>query len=618
MRIGRISQVATWATIAVVTSLLPRLQAQQAPTSPAAPVAATATWSALPSAPPATLFPAPYGGSASSSFPRFELFAGYSYFRELSNSANRIAWLSGLSTSFAINANRTFGIVFDFAGYRATRFGPGAPPTGGIAAARGKVFSYMVGPRVSFRHHRFTPFVQALFGEMDARTLTLQNCNGGGCTPLPSQSAFAVNLGGGLDYTLTHHLAWRVIQAEYALTRFRDPTTFAGQRSTQNDIRLSTGLVFRFGDVNPAEPAASQPLQATCSADPTSVVAGSGDPVVVQVDATDPNRHALTYGWTANAGTVEGAGSQARWHSAGVEAGNYTVTSHVDNGHGETTDCATAIQVTPAAARPVSLSCAVDPSSIAPGDSAQITATADNPDGNPLTYTWTTSAGQIVGSGPSVSFDSTGLEPGSYTANGHADDGHGQGADCSVAVEVAALPVVLEHVLALHSIYFPTNQPSNDQPDFTGIAVSQQAILKTLASDFLKFQQFKPDAHLTLEGHADDRASAAYNQALAERRVALSKSYLVSLGVPEADIATHSFGKREQLDATQVRAQMEANPDLSPSERDRLLANLPSIILAQNRRVDIVLTETGQTSERQYPFNAKDALTLLNDKALNH
>jgi hypothetical protein len=38
--------------------------------------------------------------------------------------------------------------------------------------------------------------------------------------------------------------------------------------------------------------------------------------------------------------------------------------------------------------------------------------------------------------------------------------------------------------------------------------------------------------------------------------------------------------------------------------------------LAQNRRVDIVLSVAGQKSVRRYPFNAKDALTLLDDKQL--
>jgi hypothetical protein len=33
--------------------------------------------------------------------------------------------------------------------------------------------------------------------------------------------------------------------------------------------------------------------------------------------------------------------------------------------------------------------------------------------------------------------------------------------------------------------------------------------------------------------------------------------------------------------------------------------------MANNRRVDVTLSTTGEQSVRQFPFNAKDALTLL-------
>ncbi len=125
-----------------------------------------------------------------------------------------------------------------------------------------------------------------------------------------------------------------------------------------------------------------------------------------------------------------------------------------------------------------------------------------------------------------------------------------------------------------------------------------------------------PDARITLEGHTDDRASAAYNQALAQRRVAISKRYLVAQGVPAANIETHSFGKRDELDAAQVHTAIESDPSLDSAQRRTLLANLPSIALAQNRRADSLLNATGQKSLRRYPFNAKDALTLLRESAL--
>ena len=71
------------------------------------------------------------------------------------------------------------------------------------------------------------------------------------------------------------------------------------------------------------------------------------------------------------------------------------------------------------------------------------------------------------------------------------------------------------------------------------------------------------------------------------------------------------------LSPAQVREQMEQNPDLTPGDRQRLLgAGFSGIVLAQNRRVDVVLSGTGQKSTRRYPFNAKDARTLLNDRQL--
>jgi len=38
------------------------------------------------------------------------------------------------------------------------------------------------------------------------------------------------------------------------------------------------------------------------------------------------------------------------------------------------------------------------------------------------------------------------------------------------------------------------------------------------------------------------------------------------------------------------------------------------LALAQNRRVDVTLSTTGQTSVRQFPFNAEDALNLINPR----
>ena len=105
-----------------------------------------------------------------------------------------------------------------------------------------------------------------------------------------------------------------------------------------------------------------------------------------------------------------------------------------------------------------------------------------------------------------------------------------------------------------------------------------------------------------------------YNQALSERRVNRVKRFLVEQGVPAANIQTKAFGEQHNLTDTEVKDAVERNPELSAEERQRVLNNMRTIILASNRRVDITLSRGGQASQesvREYPFNAADSLTLL-------
>jgi outer membrane protein OmpA-like peptidoglycan-associated protein len=177
----------------------------------------------------------------------------------------------------------------------------------------------------------------------------------------------------------------------------------------------------------------------------------------------------------------------------------------------------------------------------------------------------------------------------------------------------------IERRLALHSVYFATAKPSVDKPD-AGLLPSQQKTLSSLADDFKTLLQNKPDSSLTLEGHADPRGSEEYNQALSERRVDRARRYLIEQGVPEASIQTKAFGKQKNMTAAQVKDAVEGNPELSPADRQRVLSNMRLIILASNRRVDITLNNAGQESQesvRQYPFNAADSLTLIQEQEAN-
>jgi outer membrane protein OmpA-like peptidoglycan-associated protein len=171
----------------------------------------------------------------------------------------------------------------------------------------------------------------------------------------------------------------------------------------------------------------------------------------------------------------------------------------------------------------------------------------------------------------------------------------------------------LEAKLALHTIYFATARPTIEHPE-RGLLDSQADILEKLAADFTRYLKYKPDAHLILSGHADPRGGPVYNKGLTDRRVGRTKDYLVEHGVPADHIDTKSLGEEEQLTPDQIKQQMADNPDLTPEERQQLMKNFKVLVLANNRRVDVTLSTTGQQSVRRYPFNAKDFLALISTK----
>jgi outer membrane protein OmpA-like peptidoglycan-associated protein len=183
------------------------------------------------------------------------------------------------------------------------------------------------------------------------------------------------------------------------------------------------------------------------------------------------------------------------------------------------------------------------------------------------------------------------------------------------AIEVlqAAPPVTettLEVKLSLNSIYFPTALPKKGDLK-GGLVASQQARLNELASNFKQYLGFRPEAHLILQAHADKRGSAAANMALSERRAESIKAFLIEQGIAAASIETKAFGHEQNLDAATVRQLTEQNPNISAADRQRVFGNLPAFILANNRRVDVSLSTTGQQSQRFFPYNSEDLTVLM-------
>jgi outer membrane protein OmpA-like peptidoglycan-associated protein len=538
--------------------------------------------------------------------PTAELFAGYSYlrFNPRVNGTAQTFDNQGGTASIAGNVNRWLGLVADFGFYKVSGdLQPGSS---------GKAQTYLFGPRFSHRGERWTPFASVLLGaarmSVDSSTPVAGSSNFFNNTV--HKNAFATAFGVGFDYKLSRHVAWRVVQAEYLVTKFPD-----GGSNFQNNLRLATGLVFRFG----GNPPPNHPPVISVSTNPNTVVEGSGDSTVVQAKASDPDKNdTLTYTWSATGGKIDGTGSEVRWNSQGVAPGKYTITGTVDDGHGGTASSSTDVTVTARPNRPPTVTCAASPTSVIVGQPVTVTATGSDPDGDNLTYTFDASSGKVTGSGASGQFDTTGLAPGHYTVNCHADDGKGGKADGSTDIEVQAKPITqeqkqLEVRLSLHSIYFPTAKPTKVNPQ-GGLLNSQERSLVMLASDFKKYLVYKPDAHLILQGHADPRGGEEYNKLLSDRRVERTKAFLVEQGVAADHIDTQGLGEEQPMSVDQVKQAVDADTNISPEQKKQLAAKAAVLALAQSRRVDVTLSTTGQTSTRQFPFNAEDALNLINPK----
>lgn len=553
--------------------------------------------------------------------PKIEWFLGYSFWRAMPTATgNRMSYLHGGSTSVAYNFNRYIGLVADFGGYDDSRLTFLSPAGNQTVDSSGSAYTYMFGPRFSYRaYERLTPFFQTLFGATYATPVTISGCTPGtNCTPLGSQNAFGTMLGAGFDIKINHRFALRPFEGDFLLTHFKDPFSSGQALGWQKNVRFSTGIVVRFGGNHPAPPPPSAAIAATCSADKEMVYAGSGDFVAVRAQSSNPDQTPLNYYWSASEGGVDGTGPEVRWNSSDRQPGTYTIKVRVDNGRNGIANCSASIRVEPRPNRPPTITCSSDRTTATVGEPVEITALASDPDNDPLSFSWNAGGRKLEGSGSSVTFQTADLPPGPYTVTGQVDDGRTGTAVCTVSLDVQAVqlpPEVkeLEIRLSLHSIYFPTGRPAAADQTME-FEESQKTVLLSLASDFSRYLTAMPQAHLILEGHADRRGTVEYNNDLTERRVERTKSFLVEHGVPAADIETRSLGKQENLDAAQVKLLIEQNPDLSDEERQTIERNLQMIIWANNRRVDISLSTTGQQSVRQYPFNAKDSLALLSTK----
>lgn len=166
--------------------------------------------------------------AAQDTVPAFDVFGGYSYLNTEDIVPAPFSFdLSGHGWEAAgtANLNNWFGVTGDLSGYYSDFLGVGV-----------NAYNFLFGPTVSYRKPKLTPYAHALFGASRVSVdLGLLGPLGASAT----DSAFAMALGGGADWHVGERWSVRVAQVDYLVTRFAS--------DSQNNVRFSTGLVFRFG-----------------------------------------------------------------------------------------------------------------------------------------------------------------------------------------------------------------------------------------------------------------------------------------------------------------------------------------------------------------------------------
>ncbi|MEO6804492.1 MAG: OmpA family protein [Granulicella sp.] len=211
----------------------------------------------------------------------------------------------------------------------------------------------------------------------------------------------------------------------------------------------------------------------------------------------------------------------------------------------------------------VSFACTSNMATIEQGKVLEISGTAVTLPGKlQVNYDWSSSGGLIEGMGRRVTLNTTGLLPGDYRVTGHASlsSDPSTTAGCEVAFRVIAAPataaVVTGDDAAKNDKVFHDNVPDAlfDYDSYEIRPDAQVAVLH--AAQYLKDN---PTIGVLIGGYADERGSAEYNLALAEKRANAARNALIAAGVASDRLQIISYGKEAQVCTTQTESCFQQN-----------------------------------------------------------
>ena len=449
---------------------------------------------------------------------RVDIFAGYAYLRP-SGKVGMWSFPSqntrGYIASGTYYFNRHLGVQAEFSHSEyplgTTGTSP-APPFVQLGGVTDRFYTVEAGPVYRFfLGQHFIPFVHFTAGGAQVAGPKFQ----------PPTWGYGISGGGGMDVLLPHtheHVAFRLAQADYgymhadqgALQKY----DLAGGTQSVSALRLSAGLVFRFGEMNPIP---SKSL--ACDASPSEVYAGERVTLAATLrNYHDKTKHPFSFAWELSAGKQQGFGPVIFVDTTGLPAGTYHATAHIslkEKGK-QFAQCSTnfVVKTSPAP----TLKCSPDPSTVTPGQVSIITAYAASIPQRKLTYSYTTSEGQINGKDDTAQLHTDGLPPGIATVTCRVEDDLGQTAVATTEVSIAppALPPAPK-AQPMCTVYFNRDMRRPTRVDNEG---------RACLDDIALTLEHQPEARLVLVGEHSD--SEVDGQLTAAERAINTRAYLAN------------------------------------------------------------------------------------------
>jgi outer membrane protein OmpA-like peptidoglycan-associated protein len=160
--------------------------------------------------------------------------------------------------------------------------------------------------------------------------------------------------------------------------------------------------------------------------------------------------------------------------------------------------------------------------------SATVTADAQDPDGDTLSYKWSVPTGKLANPADRQTLFTAPCEEGSIQVTVTVDDGKGGTATDTLTIQVVRPPV---REYTFEDVHF----------DFDRYSLRAEAT--RVLDEVIKAMADNPELRIEIEGHTCNIGTAEYNLALGERRATSVRDYLTSRGVSTGRLQTVSYGE---------------------------------------------------------------------------